>query len=315
LAAIGLSAGGYVFFEGKPSGKLPRRAADSLSVIPGDVSGGAAAPAFAAVALAPKPDAAPASPNLTAAYSAAVARISAGQAGGLADIRKLADGGYAPAEFYLAEAFQDGKAGLAKDPTQSRRWLEKAAEGGDRTAMHNLALDEHEGVGGPRNAAAAAEWFRRAAELGLLDSQFNLAALYEHGDGVSQNPAEAYKWYLIAGRAGDAESRAGALRVRAALTADARAVAERAAAGFQPSAPSASAPAIAAAPAPVQAASPDLVTAQRALNQLGYYQGPTDGIASPALHLALAAYQRDQSLPVTGAPDQATIGKLSVYTR
>jgi localization factor PodJL len=316
LAAIGLSAGGYVFFEGKPSGKLPKRVADSLSVVPGDASDGAAAPAFAAMALAPKPDAAPASPDLTAAYSAAVARISAGQAGGVADVRKLADGGYAPAEFYLAEAYQDGKAGLAKDPTQARRWLEKAAEGGDRTAMHNLALDEHEGVGGPRNAPAAAEWFRRAAELGLLDSQFNLAALYEHGDGVSQNAAEAYKWYLIAGRAGDAESRAGALRVRAALTADARAMAERAAAEFQPSAAGASAPAAAVAPAPaVQAASPDLVTAQRALNQLGYYQGPTDGVASPALRMALAAYQRDQTLPVTGGTDPATLAKLSVYTR
>jgi localization factor PodJL len=99
--------------------------------------------------------------------------------------------------------------------------------------------------------------------------------------------------------------------VRAALTADARAVAERAAAEFQPATPSASVQAAGPAPPP----SPDLVTAQRALNQLGYYQGPTDGVASPALHLALAAYQRDQSLPVTGTPDPATLGKLSVYTR
>lgn len=317
LAAIGLSAGGFVFFEGQPSGKLPKRVADGLSVVPGDTASGPGAPTFAALALAPKPaDPAPAGPDLSHAYSAAIAKIDAHQAGGLADIKKLADGGFAPAEFYLGEAYGDGKAGLAKDPTQARRWLEKAAEGGQTRAMHNLALDEHEGIGGPRNAPAAAEWFRRAAELGLLDSQFNLAALYEHGDGVSQNAAEAYKWYLIAGRSGDAESRAGALRVRAALTADARAMAERAAAEFQPSPPGAAAPAAAAAaPAPVPAASPELVTAQRALNQLGYYQGPTDGIASPALHLALAAYQRDQSLPVTGATDPATLAKLSIYTR
>jgi localization factor PodJL len=314
LAAIGLAAGGYVFFEGKPTGKLPKRVSDALSVVTGDAPNNPdAGPALAALALAPKPadPAAPVGPDLSGPYSTAVAKITAGQPGGLADLKQLADGGYAPAEFYLAQLYQDGKAGLAKDPTQSRRWLEKAAEGGDRTAMHNLALDEHEGVGGPRNAAAAAEWFRRAAELGLLDSQFNLAAIYEHGDGVSQNPAEAYKWYLIAGRAGDAESRAGALRVRAALTPDARAMAERAAAEFQPASPNPSTQAA----APAQAASPDLVTAQRALNQLGYYQGPTDGIASPALHLALAAYQRDQSLPVSGATDPATLAKLSVYTR
>jgi localization factor PodJL len=289
--------------------------ADGLSVVAGGPAENAnPTPPLAALALSPKPaDPAPAGPDLTGPYSAAVAKIKAGQAGGLADLKKVADGGYTPAEFYLSQLYQDGKAGLTKDPTQSRRWLEKAAEGGQPRAMHNLALDEHEGVGGPRNAAAAAEWFRRAAELGLLDSQFNLAALYEHGDGVSQNPAEAYKWYLVAGRSGDAESRAGALRVRAGLTPDARAMAERAAVGFQPATPTS---ATQAALSPAQApATPDLVTAQRALNQLGYYQGPTDGVASPALRLALAAYQRDQSLTVTGATDAATLAKLSVYTR
>ena len=171
-----------------------------------------------------------------------------------------------------------------------------------------------------RQDAQAAEWFRRAAELGLLDSQFNLAAIYEHGDGVSANPAEAYKWYLIASRAGDAESRTGALRVRAGLSADARSVAERAAAEFHPTTPSVTAAQAAqaapiAAATPLAAPSPDLVTAQRALNQLGYYQGPTDGVASQALHLAIAAYQRDQSLPVTGQTDPATLAKLSVYTQ
>ena len=50
------------------------------------------------------------------------------------------------------------------------------------------------------------------------------------------NQAEAYKWYLIAGRSGDAEAKAGALRVRSGLTPDARAVAERSAVDFQPTA-------------------------------------------------------------------------------
>ena len=225
-------------------------------------------------------------------------------------MRHLAEQGYAPAQFFLSKLYEDGKAGLKADPIQARNWTERAAEGGDRAAMHNLALDYFEGVGGPRSAATAAEWFRRAAELGLLDSQFNLAGLYEHGQGVSQNSAEAYKWYLIAAHAGDAEAHASALRVRADLTPEARAVAERAAAAFAPSAPAA--PAVQASAA---APSPDLVTAQRALNQLGYYQGPTDGVASPALHLAIAAYQRDQGLTVSGSPDAATIGKLAVYTR
>jgi localization factor PodJL len=323
LAAVGLSAGGYMVIEGKPGGKLPKRVSDALAVVQGQSGDGASAAAsngdsapLAAVALAPKPaGAAPSGPDYADAYAAAVGRITTGEAGAVGDLKKLADSGYAPAQFYLAELYQDGKSGLKKDPSIARAWLQKAAEGGDRTAMHNLGLDMHEGIGGARNAAAAAEWFRRAAELGLLDSQFNLAAIYEHGDGVSQNPAEAYKWYLIAGRSGDAEAKAGALRVRAGLSPDARAVAERAAAEFQPQTPNASTMPTGATAAAAQPPSPDVVTAQRALNQLGYYQGPTDGTVSPALKLALAAYQRDNGLPVSGAADAATVSKLAVFTR
>ncbi len=311
MAAVGLTASGYVFLQVHPGGKSPKRN-DQLNVANESTQPALSDTPMAAMALAPQPADAP---DLTSQYAAAIARIDINPKKGLVDIRKLAEGGYAPAQFYLAELYQDGKAGLAKDPVESRRWLEKAAEGGDRTAMHNLALDYHDGVGGPRNAATAAEWFRRAAELGLLDSQYNLAAIYEHGDGVSQNLAEAYKWYLIATRSGDAGSRAGALRVRGALSPDERAVAERAAQDFEPQTPNPSAMAASAQPPAAAAAAPDIITAQRALNQLGYYQGPTDGSPSPALRLALAAYQRDQSLPVTGNPDQATIGKLQVYVR
>lgn len=319
LAVIGLSAGGYMFFEGKPTGKLPKRVADQLTTS-GSVPAEGVAPSspMAAVAVDPTPRLDPATSHaLAAQYSAAVAKISSGEPGGLAQMQGLASRDYAPAQFYLAELYQDGKSGLARDAVLSRQWLEKAAEGGDRTAMHNLALDYHEGVGGQKNASMAAEWFRRAAELGLLDSQFNLAALYENGDGVAANPAEAYKWYLIAARSGDAEARAGALRVRALISPDARLVAERAAQAFTPERPPASliAARSTAPPRAPAAASADIITAQRALTQLGYYQGPTDGSASPALHLAIAAYQRDQDLPVTGAPDAATVGKLAPYTK
>jgi localization factor PodJL len=316
LAAVSLAAGGFVVMEGQPQGKLPQRVADALALVRGETpKPPVSAQPLAAIALAPKPDAAAAPPALpadaSARYANAVASVTAGDAGGVGELRRLADAGYAPAEFYLSKLYEDGKGGLPKDPIEARIWTEKAADGGDRAAMHNLALDYFEGVGGERDAAAAAEWFRRAADLGLLDSQFNLAGLYEHGQGVSQNSAEAYKWYLIASKAGDAEARASALRVRAGLTQEARAVAERAAANFTPAAAGPAAASATAAPA----GSPDLVTAQRALNQLGYYQGPTDGLPSPALRLAIAAYQRDQSLPVTGAADAATVGKLAVYTR
>ena len=179
--------------------------------------------------------------------------------------------------------------------------------------MHNLAIAYISGAGGPKNSTTAAQWFRRAADLGLVDSQYNLAALYERGLGVSQNAAESYKWYLVAARTGDGEAKASAQRVAAGLTPDARTVAERTAAAFRATQPNASA----ATPATVLAAatSPSVATAQRALSRLGYYQGPTDGSASGALKLAVAAYQRDQGMAATGDLDPTTISRLSVFTR
>ena len=243
------------------------------------------------MALAPKPiagqtadanqTAAPPSPDAAGGaelYNDAVRSIEAKDKSGVAPLQKAANLGYAPAQFYLAKLYEDGQAGLPKDLVEARRWTERAAEGGDRKAMHNLALYFFEGVGGPKNLTSAAAWFRRASDLGLVDSQYNLARLYEEGFGVAQNPAEAYKWYLIAGRSGDAESRMSALRIKGQLSAEAQSAAERAAQGFQAQAPE-------PAGAPLQTAvggdAASVAMAQRALSKLGFYQGPTDGTAVP----------------------------------
>jgi localization factor PodJL len=153
-------------------------------------------------------------------------------------------------------------------------------------------------------------WFRKAADLGLVDSQFNLAQLYEGGYGVSKNPAEAYKWFVIAGRAGDATARSRATALRAQLTAEAQQTADRSAQAFRPQAQS-----TASLSSPAPAADANLGLAQGVLSQLGYYQGPRDGVASPALRMAIAAYQRDQGLPASGGVDAETLNRLSVYAR
>ena len=48
-----------------------------------------------------------------------------------------------------------------------------------------------------------------------------------------------------------------------------------------------------------------------ALTKLGFYQGPTDGSASPALKLAIAAYQRGQGLQATGQLDPTVTQRLA----
>jgi len=334
---VGVAGGGYYLVQNEPRNELGKTlsvALDSIRQTVGDKPANAAPGAGPqlAVALAPKPvdqqgagmapAAAAGQDGLAQAYSSAVARIEAKDNSGVADLRKAANLGYAPAQFYLGKLYDGGLGGLKKDVAEGRRWTERAAEGGDRKAMHNIGLAYFEGTGGPTNRAIAVQWFQKAAELGVIDSQVNLARIYEGGFGVPQNTAEAYKWYLIAGKSGDAESRTSATRVRDGLTADARLTAERAAAAFRSAAPNASTlPSIQASTAPAPAAPAaapvgnDMVTAQRALSALGYYQGPTDGSSSPAIRLALSAYQHDQGLPASGQADAATVARLAAYVR
>ena len=325
-AAMGVALAGYVILSDKPHGALPDRVAEALGVHAAHMghpaAGELAANPLAAVALSPKPiagqiAAASQQASLQAAdgaggaelYNDAVRRIEAKDKTGVPSLQKAANLGYAPAQFYLAKLYEDGQAGLPKDLVEARRWTQRAAEGGDRKAMHNLALYYFEGVGGPKNLTNSSEWFRRASDLGLVDSQYNLARLYEEGFGVAQNPAEAYKWYLIASRAGDGESRMSALRIKSQLSAEAQAAAERAAQGFQPQN---------AQPAQAVGDGGDassIAVAQRALAKLGFYQGPTDGSASPALKLAITAYQRGQGLPVTGQLDTGLNQRLATIVQ
>jgi len=241
-------------------------------------------------------------------YAAAVALIDAGKAQGVKKLRRIANLDYPPAQFYLAKLYANGGDGLKKDPDQARRWTRRAAEGGELKAMHNLALYMIDGIGGPRDPASAAQWFHRAADQGLIDSQFNLGRLYEQGLGVPRNAAEALKWFLIAAKAGDVDSRSASTRVRTRVSASAAIAAARAADAFQPIG-------AAAPPAAAEVVTGDLAAAQRALSQLGYYQGPSDGSASPALRMALSAYQGDHGLPTTGVPDGATIARLTSLPR
>lgn len=322
-AFMSLAAAGFLVADGQPSGEQPQRVADALAVFESDKAGeiptGEADTApLAAVAIIPQPMstvrppvAATESAELANLYTDAVRAIETKAPGGLDSLRKAANLGHSPAQFYLAKLYENGEAGLKKDPAEARRWTERAAQGGNRHAMHNLGIALIEGKGGPKNATLAGQWFRRAADLGLVDSQYNLGALYEQGLGESQNAAEAYKWYLVAARTGDTEARKSAARVRAGLSPEARSVSERAAQGFRPTAlnPSASGAEIAVAPAAA------VVTAQRVLSRLGFYQGPMDGVSSPALTMAVAAYQREQGLVANGGLDQTTVSRLQVFTR
>lgn len=325
-ACLGVGSAGVIMSMAQGTGPVPDRVAQgTASKATGEIRTAETdtSPARAAVALTSAtpveasqveiaPAAvAPAGENAQALYDEGVRRIEAKDRTGLESLRKAANLGLPRAQFYLAKMYEVGEGGVKKDLVEARRWTERAATAGEARAMHNLALYYYKGEGGERNSTKAASWFRKASDLGLVDSQFNLAQLYEGGWGVSQNPTEAYKWYLIAARSGDTASRARATALRAQLTAEGQRIAERSASGFRSQAAAAPVQAVASAAAP----SAGLATAQRALSKLGYYQGPQDGVTSPALQMAIAAYQRDQNLQTSGALDGETLSRLSTWAR
>lgn len=171
-------------------------------------------------------------------YNTAISKLQNGDVSGVDELKKAANLGFAPAQFYLAKLYEQGGAGIKKDLAEARRWTERAAEAGDAKAMHNLALYQFNGEGGAKDQAEASRWFRKAAEQGVVDSQYNLARLYDNGGyGVPQNKAEAYKWYLIAAANGDADARAAATALKAQLPADQVAAAERSAGGIRAAKP------------------------------------------------------------------------------
>lgn len=56
-----------------------------------------------------------------------------------------------------------------------------------------------------------------------------------------------------------------------------------------------------------------IVNVQKALKQLGYYAGGLTGSLGPSTRQALANYQQDAGLEVTGAIDAATVEALGLY--
>jgi localization factor PodJL len=307
-AFMSVGAAGVVLIEGPRTLQSAEDAAlDSVHASPRAavaLTPGAAAPA-------PPPSSAPAEPAAPAvndalfeSYAKAARGVERGEPGSLAKLKALADAGHTPAQAHLAQLYEKGDRGVVRNLPEARRWMTRAAEGGDAAAMHNLALYLFSGEGGPQDLPGAVRWFRQAAERGVVASQFNLALLYQAGSGVRQDVAEAYKWFMIAAQAGDAKAMSSATELRAKVPPHQLAALDQAARAFPNS-----------GPAVPRRPSMQVAEAQRILGRLGYYKGPADGAADAKLKVALAAYQRDHGLAATGSLDPNTVSRLSVFTR
>ena len=312
-AFLSVGAAGVVLMEGPGANRqaheilpfeAPRAAvalAPAASTPPATPVEAPAAPAVAPAAVTPAQDA------VAADYAKVAAAVEQKQPGALARLKALADAGHPRAQLFLARLYETGQAGVVQNLAEARRWTARAADAGDSTAMHNLALYYFRGEGGPQDTAAAAQWFTKAAQRGVVDSQYNLGLLYQSGSGVPRDLAQAYKWFTIAANSGDGEARTSAMDLEAKLPAAQLAAAESQVSAFEVAAVGATTPA--------PASGPSVVSAQKILGRLGYYKGRPDGSNSRDLKLALAAYQRDQGLATTGSLDANTVSRLSVFAR
>ena len=191
--------------------------------IPGFAGAEPAAP-MAALAVVPAAASAEDLARGEELYQQATVLLDADDAAGVETLKQAAATGYTPAQLHLADLYQRGDLGVTANPAEARRWMRRAADGGDAKGMHNYGMALYDGVGGDQNRAEALNWLKRAAELGLVDSQFNVAKLYETGDeGIRPDLAEAYKWYLIAARAGDGDAQSAIERLRTSVPASIRA--------------------------------------------------------------------------------------------
>ncbi len=115
--------------------------------------------------------------------------------------------GNASAMFNLAIRHQAGR-GVEQNLQLAAEWYEKAVAAGSLTAMSGLGWMYKYGKGGkPKDIAEAVRLFRLAADKGDGSGLHNLAIMYRDGEGVPRDLTEAIRLYRLAVEAGEERAR------------------------------------------------------------------------------------------------------------
>jgi TPR repeat protein len=107
--------------------------------------------------------------------------------------RRAADRDHVASMRRLADMLRRGEGG-ERDPEGAIRWLEAAAEHGDRDAQFALGVAHAVGDGVPFDLAKAAAWSQRAAEAGHSAAKVNIGRFQMQGTGTTRDPASALRW-------------------------------------------------------------------------------------------------------------------------
>lgn len=122
-----------------------------------------------------------------------------------ADTLKRAQANDRDAQYAVAMMYSAGD-GTAKNDTEAKKWLERAAEKGQVAAEYELGIALRDGRGTVQDHKRAAERIQSAAEKGYPSAQLALGLMYRFGTGVLTDNVKAYTWLNIAAAGGSSEA-------------------------------------------------------------------------------------------------------------
>lgn len=110
------------------------------------------------------------------------------------------------AAMLLADLYATGHGPIAKDPAQSRKYLERAYEVGHIPAATTLGDIYYRGIDTPRDPKKAFKYYRDAAKFAHVPAMSALAHMYETGEAPGgADPAKALAWRNEAAKFNDPE--------------------------------------------------------------------------------------------------------------
>lgn len=84
---------------------------------------------------------------------------------------------------------------IKQDYGRAMQWYHKAADAGDATACHRIALFYAHGLGVPQDNVEIIHWLQRGADLGDPVASYDLGRAYEQGSAVPPDPQKAVTLY------------------------------------------------------------------------------------------------------------------------
>ncbi len=230
-------------------------------------------------------------------------------------IRLSANQNQPAAQYRLAKLYESG-VGVKPDQKTAMNLLERAADNGNRIAMHDLGHYHAQDMPNkPADIQKAAEMFTKAAERGVLDSQYNLAVLYQQGLGVPKSLVDAYVWFSIAGAQGDTDAAERGKTLAPELSREEMQQANTRIQAFTPKRINEPANGIFRNlpwTLPSAQNKADVKTAQKMLAKLGYDVGAADGAMGPKTRNAVIQFERANGLPETGRVNAALMQRLNL---